>query len=115
MKSVAYFLLVALLIWIVAVYGGSTFGISLSGGNTYISALIFAVVLAIVNVILGTILRVLTLPLNFLTLGLVSFLITLLMIYVTDSLVDSITISGLLGYLVMAAIPAIASAIISKK
>lgn len=115
MKSISYFLLVALFIWLAATYGQNSFGIILSGENTYVSALIFAVILALINLILGTILRIITLPFNFLTLGLFSFLITLLMIYVTDSMLQGIEVRGFIGYIVMAFIPAMAASFVGKK
>ena len=67
-------------------------GISLVNG--YVSALIFAIVLALVNIILGTILRIITFPLRLITLGLFSFVISLLLIYVTDQLVPGVTLTG---------------------
>lgn len=115
MKLIAHFLLVAFLIWAAANFMGQTLGITLSGNDPYVSALIFAVILALFNTILGGILRLLTFPLNFLTLGLFSFLITLLMIYLADKTLDQIAISGFLGYIVIAFIPAIANMIIRSK
>lgn len=115
MKLIAYFLVVALLIWAAANFMGQTLGITLSGQEPYVSALIFAVILALFNMILGGILRLITFPINFLTLGLVSFLITLLMIYLADKTLDQVTISGFLGYIVIAIIPAFANTIVGKK
>ncbi len=101
------------LIWLVAHYG-SGIGVSLSGPNTYISALIFAVVLAIVNLILGGVLRVVGMPLNILTLGIFSFIVTLIVIWVTDYMYDGIAIQGILAYLIIAFIPSITSAIVGS-
>lgn len=42
----------------------------------YLTAIVVAVVFALVNLIVGSIARVLTFPINFLTLGLISFLIS---------------------------------------
>ena len=85
------------------------------GQNTYISALIFAVILSLVNLVIGSILRIITFPFNILTLGLVSFLISLLMIYITDSFYDNIKITSFLAYLVVAIIPAFAGMMVGKK
>lgn len=115
MKAIGYFLLVALLIWLAATYFGQSLGIELMGQNTYISALIFAVILSLVNLVIGSILRIITFPFNILTLGLVSFLISLLMIYITDSFYDNIKITSLLAYLVVAIIPAFAGMMVGKK
>ena len=115
MKAIGYFLLVALLIWLAATHVGQSLGIELTGQNTYISALIFAVILSLVNLVIGSILRIITFPFNILTLGLVSFLISLLMIYITDSFYDNIKITSLLAYLVVAIIPAFAGMMVGKK
>lgn len=72
------------------------------------SALIAAVLIALVNATLGFILRIFTLPLNFLTLGLVSFIISVLMILLVDQLMTGFNTSGFWA----AAVLAIAIAII---
>lgn len=46
----------------------------------FLYALLAGLIIALVNATIGTILRVFTLPLNLLTLGLVSFIITVLMV-----------------------------------
>lgn len=115
MKIIGYFLMVALLIWLVATYAGNAIGITLSGENTYISALIFGVVLALVNLIVGGILRIITLPLNFLTFGFISFLITIFMIYLTDSMHNSISIDGFIAYIIVALIPTVANVLLGRK
>ena len=56
------------------------------------TAIIVAVVFGLVNAFIGTVLRLLTLPLNFLTFGLVSFIITILMVFLTDDLVDGFSV-----------------------
>jgi putative membrane protein len=55
--------------------------------DTYWTAIIVAIVLALVNWLLGRILDFLTIPLNLITLWLVSLIISVLMILLTDSLV----------------------------
>lgn len=115
MKVIGYFLIVALLVWAAATYMGKTLGITLLGEEPYVSALIFSVVLALFNLILGSILRLITFPFNILTLGLFSFLITLLMVYIADTVVDAVTISGFLGYIAIAIIPALANMLVGKK
>lgn len=47
-------------------------------------AIVAGLIIAFVNATLGTILRVFTFPLNFLTLGLISFIITVLMVQLTS-------------------------------
>lgn len=58
------------------------------------SALLAAVLIAFVNTIIGGILRILTFPINILTLGLMSFIITVLMIMLVDSMMSSFNING---------------------
>ena len=84
MKYIIHFLVTALAIYFFA-QSGIVNGITFTNG--YISALLFAVVLAVVNLILGTILRVVSLPLRLITLGLFSFVISVVIVYVTDQLV----------------------------
>lgn len=71
------------------------------------TAIVVAVVLAIVNGVIGTILRILTLPVNILTLGLVSFIITVLMIMLADSLVDGFSTGGFLTTAIFAIVLAL--------
>jgi putative membrane protein len=86
---------------------GNVDGITLADG--YTSALIFAVILAIVNLLLGTILRLITFPLRLITLGLFSFVISAILVYVTDQLVDVVTISGWIPVVVIAIVTTIIS------
>jgi len=82
-------------------------GITLSNG--YVSALLFAVVLAVVNLILGTILRIVSLPLRIITLGLFSFVISVVIVYVTDQLVPSVTITGIIPLIIFSTILSVTS------
>ncbi len=52
-------------------------------------AILAGLIIGLVNGTIGLILRIFTLPLNILTLGLISFLITVLMISFTDFLLGS--------------------------
>ena len=56
---------------------------------SFLWAIITGLVIGFVNATVGSILRLFTFPLNWLTLGLVSFIITVLMILLTDSLLGS--------------------------
>ncbi len=80
-------------------------GVSVDG---YGSAIIAAVLIAIANATLGLLLRVFTFPLNVLTLGLISFIITVLMIRLVDSWMVGFNTSGFWA----AAILAIAIALV---
>lgn len=109
MKAIGYFLIVALLIWLAATNFGKILGIEITGENPYLSALIFAVILSLMNVTIGTIFRLITLPFNILTFGLIGFLVSLLMIYFADSFYDNIRIQHAFGYICVAIIPGLAS------
>ncbi|MCX2482109.1 phage holin family protein [Pedobacter sp. MR2016-24] len=72
------------------------------------AAIIAAVLIALANATIGFVLRLLTFPINFLTLGLMSFIITVLMILLVDNLMTGFNTSGFFA----AAILAIAVALI---
>ncbi len=99
MKFLIQFLVTAAVIYCIAMYNVVP-GITLQDG--YASALIFAVILALVNLFLGTILRIITFPLRLITLGLFSFVISVIVVLVTDQLVPVIVLSGLIPAVVVA-------------
>ena len=68
------------------------------------SALIAGVLIALANATIGTFLRILTFPINFLTLGLMSFIITVLMILLVDNLMESLNTEGFFTALLFAII-----------
>ena len=74
----------------------------------YLSAIIAAVLIALANGTIGLLLRVFTFPLNVLTLGLISFIITVLMVLLVDNLMTGFNTTGFFA----AAILAIAVALI---
>nr|WP_199077032.1 phage holin family protein [Pedobacter sp. ASV19] len=71
------------------------------------SAIIAAVLIALANATVGLILRVMTFPLNFLTLGLVSFIISVLMIMLVSHFMTSFHTSGFLASAILAIVLAI--------
>ncbi len=77
----------------------------------YGSAIIAAILIALANATIGFILRLLTFPINFLTLGLVSFIITVLMILLVDSLMTSFNTSGFFAAAFLAIIVALIRAV----
>jgi len=91
-------------------------GVEVAG---YGSAIIAAVLIALANSTIGFILRLLTFPINFLTLGLVSFIITVLMILLVDNMMTSFNTSGFLAAaflaIIVALIKAIFGAIVGEK
>ena len=74
-------------------------GVTVAG---YGSAIIAAVLVAIANATIGLILRFFTFPLNILTLGLVSFIISVLMILLVDSWMKDFNTSGFLSAALLA-------------
>ena len=52
-------------------------------------AVLAGLIIAVVNATIGSVLRIFTLPLNILTLGLISFVITVLMVQLTSYLMGS--------------------------
>lgn len=68
----------------------------------FLSALIAGILLAIVNATVGTILRILTFPVNILTLGLMSFVITVLMVLLVDSMMKGFETEGFWAALIFA-------------
>ena len=62
--------------------------------DTFVTALILALVLGIINVIIKPILLFLTLPINVLTLGLFTFVINALMIMLADYLVPGFSVAN---------------------
>ncbi|MDO4714107.1 MAG: phage holin family protein [bacterium] len=55
------------------------------------------VMICLVNAFIGSILRLLTLPLNWMTLGLVSFIISVFMIQLASSIVPGFSTGGFFG------------------
>jgi len=91
-------------------------GVTIDG---YGNAIIAAVLIALANSTIGFILRLLTFPVNFLTLGLVSFIITVLMILLVDNMMTSFNTSGFIAAaflaIVVALIKAVFSAVVGEK
>ena len=77
------------------------------------SALIAGVLIALANATIGTILRILTFPINFLTLGLMSFIITVLMVLLVDNLMDSFNTTGFISALLFAVLLSVLNMIFS--
>jgi putative membrane protein len=78
-------------------------------------ALVVAVVLALVNATVGYLLRVVAIPVNILTLGLVSFLIGILMIYLTDALVPGFSVANFWAAIIFAVLLALVSAVLGVR
>jgi len=83
-------------------------GVAVDGYGT---AIIAAILIALTNATIGFILRVLTFPINFLTLGLVSFIISVLMILLVDSLMTGFNTTGFWAAAFLAIVVALIKAI----
>lgn len=105
-------LIVRILISAVAVYVASLFipGIRVSGGPT--TYLIVAVVLGFLNAFIKPILTVLTIPITIVTLGLFLLVLNVLMVYLTDYLVDGFAVSGFIAALLFSIVVSIVTALI---
>ncbi|MGF1923936.1 MAG: phage holin family protein [Bacteroidia bacterium] len=73
----------------------------------YLSAIIAAVLIAVANATIGLILRIFTFPLNVLTLGLISFIITVLMVLLVDNLMDGFNTTGFFAAAILAIVVAL--------
>lgn len=84
----------------------------------FLSAILAGILIALANATIGLILRVLTFPINFLTLGLMSFIITVLMVLLVDKLMTGFNTSGFFTAMIFAIVLAIIKMIfgsLSKK
>ncbi|ETZ19778.1 membrane protein [Pedobacter sp. V48] len=77
----------------------------------YGSAIIAAILIALANSTIGLILRLFTFPINFLTLGLMSFVITVLMILLVDYLMAGFNTTGFWAAALLAIVIALIKAI----
>ncbi len=87
-------LLLKLLINALAVYTIAHFlnGVTV---NTYITAIIVAIVLSVLNLLVKPVLVILTLPITIVTLGLFLFVINALIILLADKLIDGFSVNNI--------------------
>jgi putative membrane protein len=103
--------IVEILLTGLAVFIGARYlvpGVTVDGFGT---AVIAALLIALANATIGFILRILTFPVNFLTLGLVSFIITVLMIMLVSNMMAGFQTSGFWAAAFLAIVVAIIKAI----
>jgi putative membrane protein len=84
-------------------------GMDISGG--FWAYVWVALIFGIVNAIIGTILRVLTLPFNLITLGIVSLFVTAILLSITDALTSHLSIDDFFWTTIWAAIILAVSAV----
>ena len=101
MKFILEILLTGLAIWIAAHFIP---GVYVQG---YFTAVLAGILLALVNATVGLILRILTFPLNILTLGLVSFIIGVFMILLVSHLLGGFYVRGFFSAALFAIVLAI--------
>lgn len=77
------------------------------------TAVIAALVLAIINAVLRPVMIVLTLPISILTLGLFTFVLNALMLWLAAALVPNFSVSGFLGALLSSILISIVSMVLS--
>ncbi len=82
--------------------------------NGYLSAVLTGVVLALVNATIGFLLRILTLPITILTLGLFSFIITVLMVMLVSNLLKGFSVDGFFSAALFAIVLAVLKMIFSS-
>lgn len=70
--------------------------------NSLLTAMIAGVALGFVNATLGGILRLLTFPINLMTLGLMSFVISVLMVLLVDYYLVGFNAAGFVAVLILA-------------
>jgi len=78
------------------------------------SAVLAGILIALANATVGTILRLFTLPLNILTLGLVSFIITVLMVMLVSNIMSGFSVSGFFSAMFFAILTTIIQIIFSN-
>jgi putative membrane protein len=101
------FLIIEFLVSALAILIATKITPGVSVDTFFPDAMIVAVVLALVNLVIGGIARTLTAPLNFLTLGFISFLISGLMVIITAKIVPGFHVNGYIAALIFALVLAI--------
>ena len=98
--------LISLLLSAVAVFTAAYIvpGVQIDG---FMTALIVAIVLGLVNATIGFLLKMLTAPLNWLTLGLVSLVINVLMVLLVDNFITGFSTNGFWAAAIFALVLAI--------
>jgi putative membrane protein len=106
-------LLINILLTAVAVWVADYFipGVAL---ESYVTAIIAGVVLGVVNALIRPIVLLLTLPINFLTLGLFTFVINALMVMLVAEIVPGFEVTGFWAALLFSVIVSILKMLINR-
>jgi putative membrane protein len=89
----------------------------LSGGvhlDSYFTALLVAVILGVINFTIKPIIKILTLPINLITLGLFSFIINALMVMLVDYFVKGFEVQNFIWALLFSLLVSIINSFLSK-
>ncbi len=81
--------------------------------DNFWTAIVAGTLIALANATIGMILRILTFPINFITLGLISFIITVLMVLLVDQLMANFNTQGFFSAFLFAAVLALIQMIFS--
>ncbi len=75
-------------------------------GNTYldkgINILVISIIIGALNLVVKPIIKIVTLPINIVTLGLFSLVINAFIIWIADKILDSFSITGFFNYVIFA-------------
>lgn len=82
--------------------------------DSFLTAIIVAIVLALLNTFLKPILTIITLPITVLTLGLFLLVINILIVFATDRLVDGFSVSGWVTALLFSLVLTLISSLLSS-
>ncbi|MES2828539.1 MAG: phage holin family protein [Bacteroidota bacterium] len=106
-------LIIEILLMGLAVFLGAKLvpGVAIEGYGT---AILAALLIALANATIGFILRLLTFPINFLTLGLMSFVITVLMVMLVANAMDGFSTSGFFASALLAIVIALLKAVLGS-
>ncbi len=110
MRFLLRFLFTAIAIYFLMYYNYLP-GITLVDGTN--SLLVFTFILGLVNLVVGGILRLITLPLRILSLGLIGFLISIIVVLVADEFFTGVQIAGWTTVVLVALTMSIVSMILS--
>lgn len=81
--------------------------------DSFTTALLAAIVLGLINTVVRPILTIITLPINLLTLGLFTFVINAVVLYLTTLVVPGFMIDGMLAAILGAVVLSVVSTILS--
>jgi putative membrane protein len=82
--------------------------------DSFITALVFALVIGVLNIFIKPLLLLLTLPLNILSLGLFTFVINLIILYLASFLVPGFAISSIFSAILFGLVQSAISSLLTS-